>query len=471
MPGYRDDPTRRPGRTRRRAAALLGVGLALALAGGACSSGAGPAASTTSTAAPGSGAGCIKNEQGDGCLPVAPDRQRVDLAKPSFSDPTRITNPRFPVGELAQVIHLGEEAGEPLRFEVSRLPGTRTVTWDGRQVETVVSQFVAYLDGRVLEVALDYFAQADDGAIWYFGEDVDNYEDGVVANHDGSWLAGEDGPPGMIMPADPKPGDVYRPENLPGVVFEQVTVRATGQTVDGPRGPVEGAVLVRELLMDGTTEEKTFAPGYGEFRARARDELVTVALAVPTDALPGPVPAGLDSLATGAADVVDTAPSRRWGAVAASVRALTAAWDAHRAGDVPELLATQMADALDALTSAVAAGNPAGVRQAAVGVAGAALDLRLRHRPAAEVDLARLQLWARQLQVDTAARDGAAVAGDVATIATIWDRVGHAVDPAAAARVKARLGDLRAAVDDVTAAAAAAPALLRTLAGLRPAGG
>src|SRR3712207_7251147 len=52
-----------------------------------------------------------------------------------------------------------------------------------------------------------------------------NYEDGVVADTHGTWLAGRDGPPGMIMPADPSPGQVYRPENIPDLVFEEVTVK------------------------------------------------------------------------------------------------------------------------------------------------------------------------------------------------------------------------------------------------------
>jgi hypothetical protein len=42
----------------------------------------------------------------------------------------------------------------------------------------------------------------------------------------------------MIMPAHPKVGDVYRSENIPGLVFEQATVRSVTATVDGPRGPV-----------------------------------------------------------------------------------------------------------------------------------------------------------------------------------------------------------------------------------------
>jgi hypothetical protein len=87
----------------------------------------------------------------------------------------------------------------------------------------------------------------------------------VVADTHGTGLAGKDGPPGMIMPANPAGGQVYRPENLPGLVFEEVTVKSTGQRVPGPRGMVDGALVISELHMDGATEDKTFAPGYGEF--------------------------------------------------------------------------------------------------------------------------------------------------------------------------------------------------------------
>lgn len=111
---------------------------------------------------------------------TAPESERVDLAEPTFSDPTAVTNPRFPIAELDQVIQLGEEASAALRFEVTLLPDAKVIEWNGQQVETLVSQFVAYEDGRVLEVAVDFFAQADDGAVWYFGEDVANYVDGAV---------------------------------------------------------------------------------------------------------------------------------------------------------------------------------------------------------------------------------------------------------------------------------------------------
>jgi len=91
----------------------------------------------------------------------------------------------------------------------------------------------------------------------------------------------------MIMPADPRIGNVYRPENIPGLVFEEVTVKSIDETVGGPKGPVSGAVFIQERLQDGTLENKIFAPGYGEFQAEVKteDEFYGVAVVVPTDAL------------------------------------------------------------------------------------------------------------------------------------------------------------------------------------------
>ena len=239
---------------------------------------------------------------GSDCLPIAPSTDRVDLTEPRFTHPTPVTNPLHPTSEVDQTIYGGQVDGKPFRTEVSRLPGTKTITLDdGTAVRALIQQYAAYSDGRIQEVALDWFAQADDGSVWYLGEDVFNYEGGVVADTDGTWMAGREGAPAaMIMPARPEAGDVYRPENLPEVVFEEVTVRAVDQTVDGPYGKVEGALTVRELHMDGSTEDKVFAPGYGEFStggtATPESDLEAVSLAVPTDATSGPVPAGLTAL-------------------------------------------------------------------------------------------------------------------------------------------------------------------------------
>ncbi len=236
-------------------------------------------------------------------IPIAPRSQRVDLDRPIFSNPTRVTNPLFPISALSQAILVGTVDGVPLRIETTLLPGTNPIDIGDRVVETLTSQFVAYADGRIHEVALDWYAQADDGAVWYLGEDVFNYEEGELADIEGTWIACQDGPPAMIMPAHPRVSDVYRPENAFPIVFEEVTVKSVGQTVDGPRGPVRGAITVEELHMEGDLEDKIFAPGYGEFFSGAGGDVEALALAVPIDALPGRAPAELRTLLAGARSV------------------------------------------------------------------------------------------------------------------------------------------------------------------------
>ena len=223
-------------------------------------------------------------------LAVAPESKRVDLASPKFSAPTDVSNPLFPVSEQESVLLVGRVDGKAFRTEVTLLPETRIIEWQGEQVETLVSQYVAYLDGRIHEVAYDFYAQDDDGAVWYFGEDVFNFKDGAIADTHGTWIAGKDGPAAMIMPAEPKVGDVYRPENIPGFVFEEVTVKAVDQTLDGPLGIVEGGLVIEELHMDNAKERKIFAPGYGEFFTAGGGDVEALALAVPTDALADPAP-------------------------------------------------------------------------------------------------------------------------------------------------------------------------------------
>jgi hypothetical protein len=282
----------------------------------------------------------------------------------------------------------------------------RSVEWRGQKVDTVVSQFVSFSDGRIEEVALDYTAQDDDGSVWYFGESVSNYKNGVVSGHEGSWLAGKDGPPGMLMPAHPHVGDVFRSENIPGLVFEEDTVVATDVTAPGPFGPVAGSVRIHERPVDGDTEDKTYGPGYGEMIVDAGDEQAAIEVAVPTDAVNGPVP------------------------------------------------------------SALQAGSAA--RLASIDAAQAALDLQLRYRPVAAVDLDRMEVWVRQVDVDVGARAWDGVVGDVATLEVVRDRVVGGLDAGGSARLDGELRGLRAAAaaKDVGGVEEAAARLLAALAAL-----
>src|SRR5919107_409813 len=415
----------------------------------------GPANATASTAATGEGGSkTIPQPVVLDDLPTAPQGKRVDLATPSFSDPTSITNPLFPVSKQESVLMVGRVDGKPFRTEVTLLPDTRIIEWQGQQVETLVSQYTAYLDGRIHEVAYDFYAQADDGSVWYFGEDVFNFKDGYIADTHGTWIDGKDGPAAMIMPSDPKVGDVYRPENIPGFVFEEVTVKSTDKTIDGPLGPIVGGLVVEELHMDGTTEDKTFAPGYGEFYTAGGGDVEALALAVPTDAASGPTPAELQTLSSGAPAVFDAARSGNWDAASTTVEKMSAAWETYRAGEVPKLIEPRMSDALESLAEPVGARDAAQAQQAEINASQWSLDLQLRYRPPADIDRARFDLWAARLTVDAAADDAAAVNGDLFTLDYIRDRILHTLDGAEATRVNSALEELQTAVDEEDLAAA-----------------
>ncbi len=381
---------------------------------------------------------------GRGC---APARERVDLTTPTFSHPTRITNPLFPIARLHSAVLLGHEGAKPFRSETTLLPVTETIKWNGRRVETLVSQYVAYASGRLEEVARDRYAQADDGSVWYFGEDVMDYEQGTVALTEGTWLAGREGPASMIMPAHPKVGDVFRLENIPGVVFEEVNVGEVGQTVHAAAGPIRGAILADELHSDGSFDHKIYAPGYGEFRTTGSGDLEALAVAVPADALPGRAPAELDALSTNAIGILELARLGDWEGVPWMLRRMQREWSTLETGS-PPLVASRMTEALVRLAHAVKTRKVERVGQPAIDVTQSTLDLLLRYRSPVEINAARFRLWTQQLRVDAAAQDLAGVTGDVAVLEWIRDRFAAALPANARTDFDNRLRELRAAVDD-----------------------
>lgn len=358
-----------------------------------------------------------------GDLEVAPDTARVDLKAPRFTHPTKVTNPLFPVSRQASVLFLGKVEGKRFRTEVTLLDHTRVLHWGGQDVEVLVSQYVAFLDDRIEEVAYDQYAQDDSGAVWYFGEDVYNFDDGVIADTEGTWTAGVDGPPAMIMPAHPKVGDAYRTENIPGLVFEEVTVESADQPYAGPFGSKAGALIVTELHMDGTSESKTFAPGYGEFYTAGGGEVEALAMAVPTDRASGPLPAEITRLGETAMTTYDAAQRRDWPAAATALATTQAAAKELNPGDVPRLVGPVLQATLDRLRSAVSARDSRTAAHEAIGVARTALDLRLRYSLEDEVDLGRMDLWLAQLLVDARARDLAGMSADYFAIDYVRDRI------------------------------------------------
>jgi hypothetical protein len=376
---------------------------------------------------------CIKivtesGEKSDQCLPVAPDSERIDLVTPTFSHPTPITNRLHPTSRVEQIIYGGHVDNKPFRTEVTLLPGTKATPYRGRTIDTALVQYVAYLDGRIQEVAIDRYAQADDGGVWYFGEDFFGFQDGKVTDTEGTWVVDDKIPAALIMPAAPRVGEVYRPENVPEVVFEEVRVDKVDLNIPGPSGNISGAMEVNELHMDGTREGKIFAPGYGEFSTGdPGGDLEAVSLASPTDKRADSAPAEFGALSAAARGVVQAAAVSDTERAKRAATTLDQVWRAALTKGIPPQLVSQMNRDIGELAGAIDVRDWKAAQLAALRVAQNELDLRLLYQRVVDVDLARMALWADQLPIDVAADDSAAVLADVAALERIWDRTQHGV--------------------------------------------
>jgi hypothetical protein len=204
---------------------------------------------------------------------------------PKFSNPSAIDNPFFPFQPGGMKTFAGSDHGTKTAAVDLYLTETREFLWNGSIVKCRVLREIAFEDGELVESSDNYFAQADDGTVYYFGEVVDNYVDGVIDNHGGSWLVGgptlpsdpaESGAapnPAVFMPADPQVGDVFKPEDLFPIVDETAKVVATDVDVIVPGGKYDGAITIQESsrLAPGT-ELKWYAPGVGVVKVRTRGE-------------------------------------------------------------------------------------------------------------------------------------------------------------------------------------------------------
>lgn len=178
-----------------------------------------------------------------------------------FSHPREITNFYLPLMLLEQDV-LGS-SGE--RVERTVKPDVhKTFTIFGQTVAALAIEDREYADGKLAEVTLDYFAQADDGAVYYLGEDVDEYKNGKIVGHSGAWLLGRDTQkPGVLIPAHPKVGDRFRSEEVPKITWEADEVVSISETVTVPAGTWTNCLKIKERTSGGDTEYKFYVPGVG----------------------------------------------------------------------------------------------------------------------------------------------------------------------------------------------------------------
>jgi len=176
-----------------------------------------------------------------------------------------ITNSFFPLSP-----------GATFNYRSKTAEGTETdkvfVTRETRSISDVTCVVVAdtvWRDGNLTEATQDWYAQDRAGNVWYFGEDSKDFEGGKVASTAGSWESGVKGArPGIIMKANPRVGDTYREEFLPGEAEDMAEVAGASESVTVPSGSYQNCLKIREWspLEPGVSEYKYYAPGVGPVR-------------------------------------------------------------------------------------------------------------------------------------------------------------------------------------------------------------
>ncbi len=160
-------------------------------------------------------------------------------------------------------------------------------------------------NGELKEISRNFFAVCrEHGDVFYFGEEVDIYEDGRIINHSGQWRADEkNSRAGIIMPGTILLGARHYQEISPNAM-DRAEIIADDVTMKTPAGTFKNCIRVEETSGIDPEEKcyKTYAPGVGLIQdedlvlteySKAKEETISL------KDLPRAVRATLEQYATG----------------------------------------------------------------------------------------------------------------------------------------------------------------------------
>ena len=133
------------------------------------------------------------------------------------------------------------EPGYQLVLEGGNAQVTITVLSETMMVDGVETRVVEEREtkgGKLVEVSRNYFAISNrTNDVFYFGEEVDMYNDGKVVSHAGSWLSGvKRAKFGLMMPGQVSLNARYYQERARKVAMDRATIVSMSETVKTPAG-------------------------------------------------------------------------------------------------------------------------------------------------------------------------------------------------------------------------------------------
>ncbi|MFW9917192.1 MAG: hypothetical protein ACFFGZ_16430 [Candidatus Thorarchaeota archaeon] len=162
-----------------------------------------------------------------------------------------------------QLTFTGEEDGESAELVITVL--NETVQVGNVEARVVVEN--ESVNGELVEISRNFFVICNEtNSIFYFGEDVDIYEDDVIVGHEGVWRADAAGnQAGIAMPGTVLLGSKYYQEIAPGLAMDRAEIIEMGFTYDTPAGTFQNCVKMKETtpVEPDALEYKIYALGIG----------------------------------------------------------------------------------------------------------------------------------------------------------------------------------------------------------------
>jgi hypothetical protein len=172
-------------------------------------------------------------------------------------------NPFFILEPNYQLVLAGGDASEAAEVIITVLNETRQVNG----TETRVIEERESIGGELVEISRNFFAMCEEtNSVFYFGEEVDDYENGNIISHEGAWLAGEDANrAGVIMPGTIFLGARYYQEIAPNVALDRAEIIDMGEVIQTPSGDFSDTLITGETnpLEPDVAELKYYAAGIG----------------------------------------------------------------------------------------------------------------------------------------------------------------------------------------------------------------
>jgi hypothetical protein len=200
----------------------------------------------------------------------APEAEFVDFAPNNFDDPTNIDNEWMSLQPGTRWVYEGftTEDGESIPHRIEFTVTDLTKEIEG--VRAVVAWIEDYSDGQLVELELSFYAQDNDGNVWYLGEYPEEYEDGEFVAAP-TWIAGlEDARAGIKMMAEPQAGmPSYFQGWGPAVEWSDYgQVDQVGQETCVPVDCYQDVLVIAESSLEETDafQLKYYARGVGNVR-------------------------------------------------------------------------------------------------------------------------------------------------------------------------------------------------------------